>query len=57
MIIPTQPPDNPRMGIIYPAEKSTIEEGFLDFVQKLGGKEAMKDVYRVSQIYGYRDWK
>jgi hypothetical protein len=35
----------------------TIEEGFLDFVQKLGGKEAMKDVYRVSQIYGYRDWK
>ena len=54
MIILTQPPDNPRMGIIYPAEKDlwwvgilgigktyppTIEEGFLDFVRKLAGNE------------------
>ena len=54
MIILTQPPDNPRMGIIYPAEKDlwwvgilgigktyppTIEEGFLDFVRKLVGNE------------------
>jgi flavin-dependent dehydrogenase len=73
MIILTQPPDNPRMGIIYPAEKDlwwvgilgigktyppTIEEGFLDFVQKLGGNEiyeAIKDADPVSQIYGYRE--
>ncbi|MBV9179545.1 MAG: hypothetical protein JO297_21155 [Nitrososphaeraceae archaeon] len=44
----------------YPASPPTIEEGFLDFVQKLGGKEiyeAIKDADPVSQIYGYRDWK
>ncbi|MGB7954607.1 MAG: hypothetical protein WCF23_11560 [Candidatus Nitrosopolaris sp.] len=54
MIILTQPPDNPRMGIIYPVEKGlwwvgilgigktyppTNEEGFLDFVHKLAGSE------------------
>jgi hypothetical protein len=54
MIILTQPPDNPRMGIIYPVEKDlwwvgilgigktyppTIEEGFLDFARKLAGNE------------------
>jgi flavin-dependent dehydrogenase len=73
MIILTQPPDNPRMGIIYPAEKDlwsvgilgigktyppTIENGFLDFVRKLGGNEiyeAIKDADPVSQIYGYRE--
>jgi len=54
MIILTQPPDNPRMGIIYPVEKElwwvgilgigktyppTTEEGFLDFARKLAGNE------------------
>ena len=54
MIILTQPPDNPRMGIIYPVEKDlwwvgilgigktyppTVEEGFLDFARRLAGSE------------------
>jgi len=65
MIILTQPPDNPRMGIIYPVEKDlwwvgilgigktyppTIEEGFRDFARKLGGNEIYEAIKNADPV-------